>query len=762
MLHGAHCFECTKSDERMIARTDILSYPTAHLFFPEGVWVRLRELIAAFGFLAFCVLNASCGTQVQSVPNPPVVGFKPQPFQRPEACLPCHERQYNELHSAVKSGYRNVSPLFNGLESAGNLVNGGLLRPVYKDSTVVLPDGTLLNTNMYTSPILKETRQVQAGFCFTCHNANSEVLGDSDLSLREIPQLAGLGTCNPAPPPGQQCFQPQLFRPLRDYVMLDSNFNQILPPNPGGDPPPGVQPSLAAAGITCDFCHDENGPDLNRSFQMDGFGNTSLLLNQTDLKVGPFLNPVAVKGNFHVASNDPNKIAFLRAGAFCNTCHDVRVPNRNLVAEEHNMNPGGQNVSYFRLENLSTEWQVGPYNSTNNPFNQIVRCQDCHMSLFPYAGTSTYQVGDMTVTSPTPAVFATDFAAVPGVATDQDAPLQQRKVVEHYFTGVDVPLATPAELSSRLGPNYPDPYAVGMDAHGVPVGLATRRADLMKAAARISLSKSDTTAQIGQSFTVRLEAVSLTGHRLPAGFSQERTVYVQLNVTDNNGFLLYQSGYVVDKPHPNTGENVPDGNLDDEDLEHLHAVVDTGKHTAIFTAGTGNNGGNNLVFEAGPDDGPDARIFVGASEGLVLFRNELTHIFLPGQAIGRIDPITGKPVVALGVHFEETFNAALANAVDNLRSLQPLHPRMYNYDIQLPTQQQLQAMGVTLQGPLHVHAQINFEHFPPLFLRFLAGVTGPTGPTGNNLNLVDEQRIDSLLKNVQNITSDDITVNLTQ
>jgi hypothetical protein len=367
----------------------------------------------------------------------------------------------------------------------------------------------------------------------------------------------------------------------------------------------------------------------------------------------------------------------------------------------------------------------------------------------------------MTITSPTPAVFATDYAAVPGVATDQNAPLQQRKVVEHYFTGVDVPLMTPAELSTRLGPNYPDPYAAGTDTHGVPDGLATRRVDLMKAAARISLSKSDTTAQIGQKFKVRLEAVSLTGHRLPAGFSQERTVYVQLAVTDNNGFLLYQSGYVVDKPHPNTGENAPDGNLDDEDLEHLHAVVDPGMHAATYTAGTATNGGNNLVFEAGPDDGPDARLFVGAQEGLVLFRNELTHIFLPGQAIGRIDPVSGNPVLAKGVHFEETFQAALANAVDNFRSLQPLHPQMYNYEIQLPTQPQLQAMGVTLQGPLHVHAQINFEHFPPLFMRFIAGVTSANGPSGNNLNLVNEQRIDSLLKNVQNIASDDVTVGLT-
>jgi hypothetical protein len=712
-----------------------------------------------------CLLEQGCGTQVQSIANAPQVAFIPQQFEPPEHCLPCHQRQYNELRSAVKSGYRNVSPVFNGLETAGNMANGGLLRPVYSDSTIMLPDGTVLNSNMYTSPILTETRQVQAGFCFTCHNADIEVLGNNP-ALREVPPQCG-------PPPatgGAECFQPQLFRPLRDYVLVDASGNQVLPATPGGDPPEGAQPSLGAAGITCDFCHDENGPDLNRSFQMDGFGNTSLLLNQTDLKTGPFLFPVAVKNNFHVASNDPNKIAFLVAGAFCNTCHDVRVPNRNLTAEEHNINPGGQNVSYFRLENLSTEWQIGPYNSTNNPFGQVVRCQDCHMSLFPYAGTTTYQVGDMTVTSPTPGVFATDYAAVPGVSTAQNAPLEMRKVVEHYFTGVDVPLMTPAELSARLGSGYPDPYATGVDSHGVPNGLATRRQDLMSAAVRISLSKTDASAQIGQTFTVRLEAVALSGHRFPAGFSQERTAYVQLSVTDNNGFLLYQSGYVVSKPHPITGLTAPNGDLDAEDLEHVHVIVDPGAFTSTYAAGTlpsgtessGTNGGNNLVFEAGPDDGPDERLFLGAPEGLVLFRNELTHVFLPGQAIGRIDATTGLPVTAQGVHFEETFQAALANTVDNYRSLQPLLPRTYNYEIQLPTAQQLEALGVTLEGPLHVHAQVNFEHFPPLFLRFLAGLTGPNGPTGHDLNLMNEERIDTLLKNVRDIASDDVTVNLAQ
>ena len=703
--------------------------------------------------------------------NPVDSAFRQQQFQRPEKCLPCHQRQFDELRQAVKSGYRNVSPLFNGLEAAGNLVNGGLLRPVYKDSTVVLTDGTLLNTNMYTSPVLTETRQVQAGFCFTCHNANIEVLSDEDRTKREVPQLQGLGSN----------FQPDQFRPLRDYHLVDANGNQVFPVEPGGDPPPGSLPSLGAAGITCDFCHDLSGPDLNRSFYQDGFANTSLLLNQSIEKVGPFPFPVAVKGAFHVASNDPNKISFLRAGAFCNSCHDVRVPNTNLTAEEHNTNPGGEKVEFFRLENLSTEWQIGPYNSTNNPFGKVVRCQDCHMSLFPYAGDSTYQVGDMTVTSPTPGIFPTDYAAVPGVSTDGNAPLQKRQVVTHFFTGVDVPLLTTDELRSRLGcatitpqcgSDYPDPYLNTIDTHGLPTAIATRREDLMKAAVRISLNKTDSTARIGQPFTVRLEAVSLTGHRLPAGFSQERTVYVQLNVTDDNGFTLYQSGYVVDKPHPNTGEMAPDSNLDDEDPEHVHVVVDPGRHTATYQTGTGTNGGNNLVFEVGPDDGPDARVYVGAAEGLALFRNELIKIYLPCPAtqttppcatdvLGRADA-QGNPIKVQTAHFEETFNASLANSVDNFRSLQPLLPREYDYEVQLPTSQELQLLGTSVKSPLHVHAQVNFEHFPPLFLRFLAQVTGPNGPTGHDLHLVDEPRIDTLLKNVQSIASADFTVNLVQ
>jgi hypothetical protein len=675
-----------------------------------------------------------------------VLTMNPQPYQRPEKCLPCHQRQYDELRSAVKAGYRNVSPLMNGLELASNFLNGGLLRPVYGDSTKVAVDGTPLKSNLASTPSFTNVNQAQAGFCLSCHNPHTELMGENPAT-REVPELAGTGAD----------FRPDLIRPLRDYHLIDSSGQQVLPADLGGAPPDGAQPSMGAAGITCDLCHNVTGPDMNRSLQHDGFANMSLSLLPSIDKVGPFLFPVTPKSGFHVASSDPTRISFLRSAALCNACHDVRVPGAgSLTAEEHDINPGGQNVTYFRLENLSTEWQTGPYNSTNNPFGKVVRCQDCHMSTFPFSGNSTYQVGDLKVTSPTPGVFPTDFAAVPGKSTDLDYPLQKRPVVTHYFTGVDVPILDTASIRARLGPDYPDTHQEGADSHGLPNALSTRRAELLKAAARLSLSQTDATAAAGQSFLVRAEAVSLTGHRFPAGFSQERTAYIELTVKDDNGFPLYQSGYQVDKPHPETGETAPDGNLDDEDLEHLHAVVDPGRATAPYQPGPAANGHTNQVFELGPDSGPESRVYIGAPKGLVLFRNELQRIFLPGDSLGRNDVVLDRP------HFEEVFSASFANSVDNYRSLAPLRPTTYRYEIHLPSLEEQQALGIQLKGPLHVHAQINFEHFPPLFLRFLARTTGAQGPAGHDLQLVNEQSIDNFLVNIKSIASDDFTVELEQ
>jgi len=680
--------------------------------------------------------------------NPERFTIKPQPYQRAEKCLPCHRRQYDELRSAVKAGYRSVSPLFNSLELAGNFVSGGLLRPVYGDSTRTNADGTPLNTNTASSQTFTHLSQVRSGFCISCHNPHLVLMGE-DPNRREIPELAGVGTE----------FRPDEIRPLRDYHLVDVQGRQMLTPEIGGDPPPEAQPSLGAAAITCDVCHNAISQDLDRSPQRDGLANGSLELMPSLSKVGPFRFPAPVKGNFHVSSRDPERIAYIQSSNFCGSCHDVRVPGASLTHAETNLNPGSEDVTFYRLENLNTEWLTGPYASADNPFGKPIRCQDCHMSMFPYGGESTYEVGGKTITSPTPGVFATNFAAEPEGSTEYDYQLQKRPVANHYFTGVDVPIQSTEQMRARLGDDYPPVDEAGVDEHGVPKSLSQRREDLLKAAVRIDLDKTDATARPGESLMVRATAVALTGHRFPSGFSQERTAYLELTVKDDDGFLLYQSGYLVDKPHPETGEVEPDGSLDDEDLEHAQVIVDPGRKTDVYEPGTATNGHRNEVFALGPDNGPEARVFVGEPNGLVLWRNELTRIYLPGESLGRRGP-DGEEFTASKPHFEETFSAAFANSVDNYRSLAPLRPTTYRYAVKLPSREELELLGVELKTPLHVHAQVNFLHFPPLFMRFLARTTGEQGPGGKDFHLVDEKLIDDFLVNVKAVAVADRTVEL--
>jgi len=97
--------------------------------------------------------------------------------------------------------------------------------------------------------------------------------------------------------------------------------------------------------------------------------------------------------------------------------------------------------------------------------------------------------------------------------------------------------------------------------------------------------------------------------------------------------------------------------------------------------------------------------------------------------------------------------------VDNYRSLQPLVPRQFRYKFTLPTQAELDEMGVTLKAPLHVQAIVHDEHFPPVFVRYLAKTTGPNGPGGDK-QLVTEATIDNLLKTNKNLASSSATVNL--
>jgi len=91
-------------------------------------------------------------------------------------------------------------------------------------------------------------------------------------------------------------------------------------------------------------------------------------------------------------------------------------------------------------------------------------------------------------------------------------------------------------------------YAPGTDAYGIPLSLAARRQALLNAATRESASQRPIRKQASAGrFTVRAEAVSLTGHRFPAGFSRRNAPRIFNCLSpDTTDLYFYKSGYVVD------------------------------------------------------------------------------------------------------------------------------------------------------------------------------------------------------------------------
>src|SRR5215469_17984972 len=221
----------------------------------------MQKVVNAMRFLKALatLLLTGAGVFAQTPTDNPMTPFAYQQLSDASGeCKACHPRQYFEMKQAVHFGYRNISPLFNGLEVAGNFFSGGLLRPVYGDSQKLLPNGKPLNTNMYTTPVFTDVLQADAGFCYTCHQALIELKGE-DPNMRQVPEIDTGAN-----------FHPDLLRPLRDYHILDANGNQALPLTPGGPLPTdaatcGVDGGcagdpLSTTGITCDSCHDVAGP----------------------------------------------------------------------------------------------------------------------------------------------------------------------------------------------------------------------------------------------------------------------------------------------------------------------------------------------------------------------------------------------------------------------------------------------------------------------------------------------------------------------
>ncbi len=551
-------------------------------------------------------------------------------------------------------------------------------------------------------------------------------------------------------------------------------------------------PASTMEGIGCGFCHQVSGPVHPGNARAGRYeGNPIWTSSRTG---GIFsMRPEDARGVFGISNSgyslDPSQllgtrvatvhgapdsraVSYLSSSHFCGACHDVRLFGTDVLG-------AAKGEHFKRLRNAYSEWR--DYAAEERAAGrQPASCQGCHMSQYPgvcVKGAAKpgkkpgARADGVFVSTPTALRDAcppgTHFAAKsPGARARgfaATASPHAAAVAPHYFSGVDIPL-TPS-----FGRDLIDEPEV--DAAGIPLGARQRRDLLLGAALRFEI---DSPAERGSTLDIPVVVENIgAGHRIPAGFSQERELWVHLKVTDARGDLVYEVGR-VDRA--------------DEDLHDKRFLrVNT---TDSLRDGRGRPEG---LFGADVTDGRDAPRWNPSPEfggtrfrgrGLVNFQNGFLRCVvcigridfdgscqpLPGQESARADRYAdgsydidtgecGSNLSGRNALFETYFPVGsldatrgvvkAPDAIIDTRSLPPRTPVTYTYE--------LPASGFA--APFHVEAELLFRAFPPYLIRAFASYEAhqaalglrPSGPLITDaalerLEVVELRRVDAVIR----------------
>jgi eukaryotic-like serine/threonine-protein kinase len=494
-------------------------------------------------------------------------------------------------------------------------------------------------------------------------------------------------------------------------------------------------------GIGCTACHQTHGPvvpgalarggyegnpawtsfETGRTFSFRltaddrsfGISNSGYRLERSVLLAGAATGDALVPGGAHRRTDSVTR-SYLGSSEFCGSCHDVRLFGTDVL--------GASKGEHFkRLRNAYAEW-LDFAAQRRKQGREVSSCQACHLSGYP----GVCSTGVPTAREGGPCPPGTRFSPrSPGelplgrAATASGA---DRPIHPHYFSGVDVPLDEGFDRA-LAGER-------GIDAAGIPLGARARRDLLLASAVRLELGSIERRRGVLE-IPLLVENVG-AGHRVPAGFSQERELWIHLRVTDAAGRVVYEVGRIE---------------RDDEDLHDKTFL-------AVTTSDDRRDGAGRPLGLFGADvaDGEDAPRWRPPPElggnrfhgrGLVNFQNGFLRCV---RCIGRIDasgrcePLAGQES-ARGDRFEDgdydsdtglcTSNlvgrAALfetyfpvgaldatrgitkaPDAIIDTRSLAPESPVHYVYE--LPE----------ARGAVRVEARLLFRAFPPYLVRAFA------------------------------------------
>jgi hypothetical protein len=614
-------------------------------------------------------------------------------------CAVCHARQANEWRRSVMA-HAVKSPLFNALESL-------IEEQVGREDTCPNGAGILRRVDPATACRDPQTRLAVTGsggehWCVNCHSPAEK----TDLLL--------------PPWDGRAGGDAKSRRPVRDLL---------------GD--------RSMEGISCGLCHQVHGPVGPRGSRgyegnptwtsfltgatfiarpEDALGLTGIGNSGYQIDPSYFLSASVRKGGDLVPGEAHQRTpratkAYLASSEFCGSCHDVRLFGTDTLgvarAGEH----------FKRLRNAYSEWASWAKTEQRAGRNAAT-CQDCHMSQYPGICEHDEAGGDGEAKDPECPKGTHFVARAPGTfpkgrAADNAENIGD--VVTHYFSGVDVPLSR--EFPEAL---VDEPT---VDLHGLPLSARKRRDLLLRHTFRFGLGSA---SAAGSRLTIPVDLENTgAGHRVPAGFSQEREFWVHLAVRDGDGRVIYEVGRV------------------DRNDEDLHDKV----FERVEVRGDQRDGrGRPLgVFGADVRDGVDVPLWqpppiLGGTtfrgRGLINFQNGFLRCVrcigtiaadghcdaLPDQLAHRADRFVDgdydldsgecrSNLTGLNALFETYFPVGSLDATRGIvkgpdsiidtRSMPPGVPLRYTYELPVAGR----------RGPFRVEARLLFRAFPPFLVK---------------------------------------------
>jgi hypothetical protein len=677
----------------------------------ERSTIRLASLApvvvgAAAALFAFAARSADRPSKPKIAPVTPLTDG------RAEACGSCHTREVAEWSRSAMA-FSAKSPLYGGLESlveeqfakSNDCPNGaGVLRNAGADACVDRRTGIAI------------TGTGGEDWCVNCHSPG-----------------VNLGA--------------KLAKPMTAWSALGSSASR--------EPASELLSDTANEGVSCIACHtsthgagpaNRNGGAYSGNGQWTSPFTGATFFSRPEDNLGKFgiansayfldaraffrdlvsSKPSALDPIVHRSSTDAAR-EYRSSSEFCGACHDVRLFGTDAIGVRE------RGEHFKRLRNAYSEWRAWA-DAEERSGKKAATCQGCHMSLYPGScepGASASKTGSQTGDCPSGTHFVARAAGE--MSTDAEQP-----IFSHYFTSVDFPLA----------PAFPEKFIddLALDASGTPLGMRARQRMLLKASFDFSIGESTRTAGVIK-IPINIENVG-AGHRVPAGFSQEREIWVELEVTDARGDLVYEVGKIE-----NAKEDLHDKiflrvNTSDASRDFL------GRPLGVFGADV-IDGGDAPNWSPNPNAG--GSVFAG--RGLINFQNGFLRCV---RCIGEIDPFgrcnpvgnqsqtragkfddgaydvdTGecRSNLSGGNEFFETYFPVGAldadrgllkapDAIIDTRSAPPDVPLLYTYV--------LDSNGHP--PPYEVHAKLHFRAFPPYLIRAFADYEAQQAAQGKRPN----------------------------